>query len=213
MRKKPKVPNDPWRAFLRFFDEDSSAGSMLKKLLSHISDTQARSDFLQDIAAHVRFYILDNGELNRGRQKRKATNQQFLEDKARHLTQMAKHCRMAGWKALVESSERELADIDGMRGNSKEAFDTQRMGRGRNYLPLVVLKRIVLVNAGLELKPQELAWILEAGYCAWGREGCQDVDAETLRKALTHFAKRNPVMMAQIIERYPRPETNRDKTP
>jgi hypothetical protein len=65
MRKKAKMPDDPWRKFLRYFDGHSSAGPMLGKLLSHISDLQARGDFLQDIAAHVRAYVLDNSESSR----------------------------------------------------------------------------------------------------------------------------------------------------
>jgi hypothetical protein len=202
MRKKAKMSDDPWSLFLRYFDENRSAGTALRKLLSHISDPQAQRDLLQDVAIHVRFYILDNGELNRGRQERKEIEHQSLKATERYHERMAEHYRKANEGDAVRSSEREIAKIKSKRTKLKEAFDTQRMGRGRNHLPIVVLKRLVLVKTGAELQPQEIAWLLEAGYCAWGCNGHQDVDAERLRKALTHFEKRNPAMMAQIITRY-----------
>ena len=85
-----------------------------------------------------------------------------------------------------------------MMSRLKEAYGTQRLGRKANYMPLVVLRAYIAATTGEEPGPSEMANLLEAGLCAWGPKGCQDVDPELLGKALEHFEWRNPVVMKLI---------------
>lgn len=83
-------------------------------------------------------------------------------------------------------------------GRCKEAYDTKRLGVGKDHTDLLYLQRFLEVRLAKSVPIATLASLLEIGYLTDGKE--KDVDVESLRRNLTNFKNRNPVL-AQLVER------------
>jgi hypothetical protein len=178
------------RKFLHYLKE--RAGKRLRRRIAQGCD-------LQMIATFIRSQVLNNRRHADDRRKRGKLHRQRLVDARRAAVSAAAYFRASRQEEAAAQWDRKIPAIDEEMTRLKEAFDAQRLGRSMNYLPLMTLKTILSVS-GEELGPREMADLLEAGYYAWGRE--KYVDPETLGKALKHFEKRNPAMMAEIRHRF-----------
>jgi hypothetical protein len=100
-------------------------------------------------------------------------------------------------------------ELQEMLTRAGRAFDTRRRGLADYCFGVLIIREYLHFRRGLEPTPRELVALLKAGLAAAGRpEHLQAIDYDLLRRNLSNFEKRHPLLCglatgessAQIIE-------------
>jgi hypothetical protein len=216
IRRKDKPSLEVWNRFWARLDEDPAAGRTMRHMLGAGCDPQEIAWVL------VHFVRRDGDELVEERRRRGRATKRALTagiKGARKAAQSYNHlvvtygvssaplADVARMKSLVECAK----DLEGKLAKCDEAFNTKKEGVEAYWHWLVHLQEYARAVAGEGLSSQQLADLVKAMRYALGlkwdggdKNGKLYVDAESIRKGIQNFRKRNPQRARLLEERFSR---------